>query len=137
MELGAVRAATAPETPALHDALETLALGDGLDIHEADALEGGHAEALADSGILAEITHLAKDLRGSHALRELSAIGLGDVILLLLVDAEDDGAVAILLLRLLGDHDVGMDLDDRNGHELPGRVEDLGHPDLLADKSEH
>ena len=133
MELGAVGTAAAAEMPPLDDALEALALAGSAHVDEADALEGGHAELLADGDFLLEVAKLAQDPRRSYALGELPAVRFGDPALFLVVYAEHDGVIAVLVGGLLADDDVRRELDHRDGDEPPGFVEDLGHARLLAD----
>ena len=49
------------------------------------------------------------------------------------LEAELNGFIAFLFFRHLLDDHTGACLDDGNGNDFSRFVEDLGHPDLLAD----
>ena len=135
----AVGGGSALSAPALDDALVAVALAGAGDIHEVAHLEGVGLHEVADvqlGGVLqVELTEI---LLGSHVrLLQVAQLALGELALGHILEAHLDGGIAFLLSGLLlGDH-AGARLDHGNGDHVTVLIEDLGHPDLLADDCFH
>ena len=65
----------------------------------------------------------------------MPAVGLGEALNLRHADAELQGAVAVLLLRLVRNHLALIDLQHRHGHDNALVGVDPGHSKLLCDQT--
>ena len=120
---------------ALDDAGVALALADAGDVDALALFEHVGLEDVADvqsAAVLeAELVQVAQ-VAGA-GLGEVAALRLGELLLADFVKAELHGVVAFLVGRLLLDDDAGAGLDNSDGDDLAGLIEDLRHADLLAD----
>src|SRR5262249_26459207 len=128
-----VRGAQTMKIPALHGALETLALAGAHDVdHLAlDEVVGRDFRTYLDQVLRAdaELGKLALgfDLGNRKALprRPREPAGLAPA------RAQLQGTIAVLLVRSVGKHLNVLELQHRHGDMLPGLGEDSGHADLL------
>ena len=132
-----MRGAHTAEVPALHTALETLALALARHVDElaSDEVVGRDLGADFDQvfGAHAELGELA--LRLDLGARETAALGLGQAVRLTLAGPELERGVAVLFLRQVGDDLEVVELQHGHGDMLPGLREEPRHADLLCNHS--
>ena len=125
--------------PALHNALVAVTLGGTGHVNEVALFERVGLDDVADvqlSGILQ--IELAQVLLGSHArLVQVAHLGLGQLALGDILEAQLHSGVAFLLGSLLLDDGAGARLDHGDGNDLAVFVEDLRHTDFLANDCLH
>ena len=68
-------------------------------------------------------------------LRGMAALGLGGLLPLLVVEAELPGVVAVAILGADLEHRAGTAFQDRDRHDGPVLLINLGHADLAAEQS--
>src|SRR4051812_19527782 len=105
-ERDAVGGAQTAEAPALHSALEALALGRALDVDElaGDIMVGGDLSADVEQGVLGDDELGDARLRLHLGLAEMAALRLGDVLRLGGAGAELDRDIAVVVRVLARDH---------------------------------
>jgi hypothetical protein len=116
------------EVVAFHDAFEPAAFGDADGI---DALARGKdisdAEDVSGFDFLVEVPEFADAFHGGRVVFfEVAEQGFGNPPLLLIIEAELDSLVAILLEGAALDDAVGSAEDDGYGHDVTGRVVNPG-----------
>ena len=133
----AVRGAQAAEVPALHGALEALALvGAGhVDELTGDEVVGGDLGADLDHVVGAdpELDQLA--LRLDLGDGEVLPLGLGEARRLARAGTELQRGVAVLVVGAVSDDLTVVELQHGHGDVLPGIREDAGHAHLLCNHS--
>src|SRR5262249_50076276 len=136
---GAVRGMAGHEAVTLDHALEPTPLRDTLHVDVATLLEQRDGQRLADLEPVERLhAELAQELHRRQVARlELAQCGTRHPSLLRAAVAELDGLVAVALHGAhLGDR-AGPRLDHGHGNPLALLVEELGHPHLLTDQSDH
>ena len=131
----AVRGAQTAEAPALHAALEALALGAPTDVNHlpGDKMLGRQLGADIEEVLLADAELVDIGLGLDLGLAEVAALRLGNVLHLRLAGAELNGNVAVNAFGLLRDNLELLELQDGDGHMAPIVLEQPGHPHLLRD----
>jgi hypothetical protein len=136
-ERDAVGGAKAAEVPALHGALETLALAGAGHVHElaGDEMVGGDLGSDFDQvlGADAELGKLALGFDVGH--REATARRLGEARRLTGSRAHLDRGVSVLIGGALRKDLKLLELQNRHRHMLSGIREDAGHADFLCNHS--
>src|ERR1700747_813981 len=132
--LGAVRGAQALEAVPLHDARGALALAPAGHVHVLSAGEhlGGDLlpERVLRRVVGAQLGQVPA--RGQARLREHAADRLGHLARIDLAEAQLHGRIPVGGRGPHGGHHARPGLHDRDRHDLPGVVEDLGHAKLGA-----
>ena len=121
---------------ALNDTLVTVTLADAGDVDELALGEdvGGQdiahvvLRAILQSELLQDLLQLL-----NAGLLLMADLGLGQVLLLSVLETQLNGLIAILLGGLLLHDGAGTGLNQGDGHHTAGLIEDLGHADLLTD----
>ena len=125
--------------PALHNALVAVTLGGAGHVNKVALVERVGLNDVADvqlGGVLQ--VELAQVLLGSHArLVQVAHLGLGQLALGDILEAQLHSGVAFLLGSLLLDDGAGARLDNGDGDDLAVFVEDLRHTDFLANDCLH
>ena len=67
------------------------------------------------------------------SLLQVTGLGLGELGLLHILEAQLHGNVTVLLQGFLLRHDTGAGLDDGHRNHLAALIEDLGHAHFFAD----
>jgi hypothetical protein len=136
MEHRAVRLLAAAPVVTLDTALEPLALRHAHHVHEVTRREEVHADRLPDLVRLFRLVEpdLAQHARGSDVgFLEVARLRLGDLLLVRL-EAELKGVVAVLCLRAHGHDRVRRRRHHGDGNLVPIVPEDLRHADLAPDQ---
>src|SRR5262249_21379394 len=133
-----VRGRAAAEVMPAHDAREAFALGGTDDVDVVLLLEGVAENLVAGLELVALVRpdFHQRAHRRDTGLLEAAAGGLVRRGVRTRSDQADlDGLVAVLVGGLLLHDEARARLHDRAGNDRPVFLEDLGHPDLLADDS--
>ena len=124
---------------ALDDAGVAVALGDAGDIHEVAGLEGVGLDDVADvqlGGVVqVELTQVL--LGGSAGLVQVAHLGLAQLALGDILEAQLDSLIAFLFGSLLLHDHAGTRLDDGDGDHMAVLVKNLGHAHFFADDRFH
>ena len=131
----AVGGAHSAEAPALHSALETLALGRALDVDilAGDEMVGGDLRAHVEQGVLGDDELRDPRLRLHLGLAEMAALRLGDVLHLGGAGAQLERGIAVAS-RFLAGHDLNVfERQDGDRHVAAVLLEQAGHPHFLRD----
>ena len=137
LALGAVRGAEPLEAVALHDTGGALALAGADDVDLGHAVEDVRGQLLADRvlpGVLGAQFHQVPPRRDAR-LGEVPTLGLVHLARVDLTEPELDGGVAVDLGGAHLGHHTRARLDDGHRHEAVVLVENLGHPQLLAEET--
>ena len=131
----AVAGGGAPGAVALDDAGVALTFADAGDVHAVALGEGVHLDLVAHvhAGGAGELELLQVLLASLARLLEMSDLGLGELLLGNVLEAQLHGLIAVLFSRLLLHHGAGPRLDHGDGDDAAGFIEDLGHAHFLAD----
>src|SRR5580693_4946255 len=134
LALGAVRGAQALEAVPLHDAREALALALACHVHVLAAGEDLGGDLLADRVLRRVVGAQLGNVpaRGQAGLLEQPADRLGHLARVDLAKAELHGRVPVPVRSAHAGYHARPSLHDRDRHDLPGLVEDLGHAELGA-----
>ena len=126
-------------TPALDDALITVALADTGDINEVASLEGVSLHNVADVQLGSVVqVEFAQVLLGRHAsLVQVAHLALGQLLLSHVLVAQLNRIVAFLLGSLLLNDRAGSRLNDGDGDHVAVLVKNLGHAHFFADDCLH
>ena len=121
---------------ALHNALIAVAFADAGNVDLVAGSEGVRLDFVADVHVGSAVQlELLQDLLEllQAGLLLVAQLGLGQLALQDILEAQLDGGVAVGLVGLLLHHGAGAGGDDGDRDHVPGLVEDLRHADLLAD----
>ena len=131
----AVGGAQTAEAPALHAALETLALGATLDVDDlaGDIMVGRNQRADIEQAVFIDAEFVDDRLGFDFGLAEMPALRLGDVLRLRCAGAELNGGVAVLILFATGNDLQPFEAQDGDRHVAAVVLKQAGHPQLLRD----
>ena len=116
-----------------------MALAGAGDVHEVALFKGVglHDVAHVQLGGVLQVKLTQILLGGNAGLVQVAHLGLGQLALGDILEAQLHGGVAFLLGSLLLDDGAGTRLDHGDGNDLAVFVEDLRHTDFLANDCLH
>ena len=121
------------ESMALNDALETLTLGGTYDVNEVVLVEKVYVDHVAELVLVAETLELGQVALGSHTgLLEVTELGLGAVLFLLLLETKLQGIVAVGLNCLDLSNHTRTYFDNSARQILAVGTENGCHSDFLS-----
>ena len=127
------RLTNAAETVALYNALEAFTLGGTDNIYKTALLEEVYRESLSQFGKSLKRIELGQvSLRGHAGFLEVTGLGLGGVLFLLLLETHLDSLVTVVLKSLYLSDNAGTNFDNSARHIFAVGTENGCHSDFFS-----